>query len=345
MTGVRRRWGSSGARVCAALLYLVLPLLVGCNAILTPPPTAIPTSGPTVARGLATPTISPQIYLTPIPPTPTFTPSPTPTPVIHVVASGDTLLGIALDYGVTVDALVRVNALDASAFLRIGQTLIIPLELEESSVDDSLLVPEGNVLLPTPTPLPVTTAGVSLYRTPVGGLWVMGEVLNTTGGAITNLQVEVVLTAPDGTPLATARALAAADILQPEARAPFSLLFRAPPDGATAAEVRLLRAEEISPITAGFLPLVVSGAEGAISGPQYRVRGTVTNGNGQSVSRVVVVVTIYNANGDVVGYRQLVLDVEGQLSSGAEQPFELLLTPQGVEPPSGFSVIAWGVSS
>ncbi len=255
-----------------------------------------------------------------------------------------TLLGIALDYGVTVDALVRVNALDASAFLRIGQTLIIPL----SSKSHRWMTPvgtRGQCVTSYAHPAarddsrgePVPHSG----RGPVG----MGEVLNTTGGAITNLQVEVVLTAPDGTPLATARALAAADILQPEARAPFSLLFRAPPDGATAAEVRLLRAEEISPITAGFLPLVVSGAEGAISGPQYRVRGTVTNGNGQSVSRVVVVVTIYNANGDVVGYRQLVLDVEGQLSSGAEQPFELLLTPQGVEPPSGFSVIAWGVSS
>lgn len=344
-TGVGRRWRAGGARVWVALVSLALPLLAGCDAVLTPPPIAGPTPGPTAARGLATPTISPQIYLTPIPPTPTFTPSPTPTPVIHVVASGDTLLGIALDYGVTVDALVRANVLDASAFLRIGQTLIIPLELDEASVDDAMLVPEGNVLLPTPTPMPVTTSGVSLYRTPVGGVWVMGEVLNTTGGAITNLQIEAVLTASDGTPLATARALAAADILQPEARAPFSVLFRNPPNGATDVEVRLLRAEEISPITAGFLPLSVSGAEGGISGPQYRVRGTLTNENSQAVGRVVVVVTIYKVNGDVVGYRQLLLDAEVQLSSGAERPFELLLTPQGVEPPSSFSVIAWGVSN
>jgi LysM repeat protein len=320
-------------------------VLGACDAILTPPATAVPTLRPTAARGLATPTIAPEIYLTPIPPTPTFTPSPTPTPVIHIVASGDTLLGIALDYGVTVDALVRTNALDASAFLRIGQALIIPLEEGEEIAEDALQVPEGNVLLPTPTPVPVTTAGVALYRTPVGGLWCMGEVLNTTGGAITNLQVEIVLLGPDGTPLATARALAAADILQPQARAPFSVLFRNPPDGTSDVEVRLLRAEAISPITAGFVSLTVSESEGDVSGPQFRVRGTLVNDSGQAISRVIVVATLYSAGGDVVGYRQLVMGDGVVLAPGEELPFELLLTPQGVERPSGFSVIAWGISS
>jgi hypothetical protein len=29
--------------------------------------------------------------------------------------------------------------------------------------------------------------------------------------------------------------------------------------------------------------------------------------------------------------------------TGGEQPFDLLLTPQQVDPPSDFSTIAWGV--
>jgi LysM repeat protein len=282
--------------------------------------------------------------LTPIPPTPTFTPSPTPTPVVHIVASGDTLLGIALDYGVTVDALVRTNVLDAAAFLRIGQVLVIPLEEENGLADDSMQVPQGHVLLPTPTPVAVAATGIALYRTPVGGLWCMGEVLNSTDAAITNLQVEVVLLASDGASLATARALAAADILLPQSRAPFSVLFRNPPAGVADAEAFLLRAESISPITAGFVPLTVIGGEGGVSGPQYRVRGTLVNESGQTVNRVIVVATIYSANGEVVGYRQLVMGEDTALAPGADQPFELLLTPQGVEPPSGFSTIAWGVS-
>jgi LysM repeat protein len=330
--------------VCGVVVIgLLLSGFVGCGSVLTPPPTLTPTPAPTSALGMANPTIAPEIYLTPIPPTPTFTPSPTPTPVIHIVAGGDTLLGIALDYGTTVAALVRMNGLNPEAFLRIGQSLVVPMEEEEALSVDSIPVPQGNVILPTPTPVPLVTGGISLYRTPVGGLWCMGEVLNTSGEPVTNLQLEVTLLAPDDTPLLVARALAAADYLAPEARAPFSLLFRSPPEGVVSAEVRLLRGEAISPITAGFAPLQVVDAEGSVSGPQYRVRGLLRNDSSRAVSRVTVVATIYGDNGDVVGFRQLVMPTDVTIPPGGEQPFDLLLTPQQVAPPSDFSTIAWGV--
>ncbi len=335
-----RKWSAIGS--VAFGLYLLA--LTGCNAILTPSPTSTGAPLPTDQAGLTTPTIAPDIYLTPIPPTPTFTPSPTPTPVIHTVEQGDTLFGIALEYGVTVNGLVRVNGLDESAYLSIGQALIIPLEEEEALSDDGLQAPMGNVILPTPTPLPLSTAGVALYHTPVGGLWCMGEVLNTTESPITNLQVEIALLAPDGSPLMRAVTLAAADYLAPQARAPFSFLFRSPPEGATDVDVRLLRGEAISSITAGFVPLTVAESEGSVSGPQYRIRGSLLNENGYAVSRVTVVATIYNADGAVVGYRQLVLAEDLTVPSGSQQAFDMLLTPQSVESPAGFSVIAWGVT-
>ncbi|MGC9467811.1 MAG: LysM peptidoglycan-binding domain-containing protein [Anaerolineae bacterium] len=330
-----------------ALGFLVAgPLLglAGCKGLITPPPTLTPTPLGSSERGIATPTIALEIYLTPIPPTPTFTPSPTPTPVIHIVEQGDTLFGVALEYGVTVDALLRANLLNEEDYLRIGQSLIIPFEEEEDLAEGEMQVPTGNVILPTPTPLPLSIAGVARYQTPVGGIWCMGEVVNTTGEAITNLQVEVVLLAPDESPLMTSRTLAAADYLSPEARAPFSLLFRNPPEGVSDVQVRLIRGEPISPITAGFVPLSVVDAEGAVSGPQYRVRGRVLNESAQVLTRLSVVATIYNDEGKVIGYRQLVLGDDINLSSGAAQPFELLLTPQVLDVPSDFSVIAWGMT-
>jgi LysM repeat protein len=250
------------------------------------------------------------------------------------------LFGIALDYGVTVDGLLRVNGLNEEDFLRIGQSLVIPLEEEEAGTEAQ--VPMGNVILPTPTPLPLTTSGVTLYQTPVGGLWCMGEVVNTTEGPITNLQVEVVLVAVDGTPLARGRALAAADYLAPQQRAPFSVLFQEPPEGVTDADVRLLRGEPVSAITASFVPLGVVDVEGSVSGPQYRVRGEVLNTSEQSVSRVAVVATIYNAEDNVVGYRQILMPEDVNLAPGQQYAFELLITPQEVVPPTGFEVVAWG---
>jgi LysM repeat protein len=54
--------------------------------------------------------------------TPTFTPSPTPTPVIHIIERGDTLFGVALDYGVTLEALVYANSIEATDILRVADS-------------------------------------------------------------------------------------------------------------------------------------------------------------------------------------------------------------------------------
>ncbi|HOU14009.1 MAG TPA: FxLYD domain-containing protein [Anaerolineae bacterium] len=324
--------------------WLILALsLTACDAVVTPlpTPTAPPTGTPTPR---ATATLAPGAFLTPIPPTVTLTPSPTPTPVVHVVEQGNTLLGIALEYGVTVDALVQVNGLDPSQYLHIGQVLIIPLGEEEELTDMGIVVPVGNMILATPTPLPLDISGVALYQTPVGGVWCMGEVVNTTGSPVTNLQVQAALVAHDGTPLALSVALAAADYLAPSGRAPFAVLFKSPPSGYTDVRVSLLRGETVSAITADFTPLDVVHPVGAVSGPQYRVTGQLVNNTGISVSRISVVVTLYDREGKVIGYRQMLFDKAVTLSPGQSKEFKLLLTPQGLEPPASFQVLAWGVS-
>lgn len=313
----------------------------GCDRVVTPPPSATPTPEPTSDLLRTTPTLAPEIYLTPIPPTPTFTPSPTPTPVIHVVAQGDTLFGIAIEYGVSVDALVAVNGLDENDFLRIGQALVIPLGTDEE--ESSAALPADRMILPTPTPLPLEVDSVALYETPVGGLLCMGEVVNTFDGPVTNLQVEVSLLAPDETRLLTAITLAAADYLAAEGRAPFSFLFSDPPSGVDDVAVRVLRAEEISPITADFVSMEVRDLEGTVSGPQYRIQGSVANTTGQAVARVTVVTTIYDAEGSVMGYRQETVGEGETLAPGASWEFDVLLTPQRLDPPSSFRVLSWAV--
>lgn len=57
---------------------------------------------------------------------PTDTPIPAGEGVIHVVAANETLGGIALRYGITTDALLKANDLDAADFIQVGQKLVIP---------------------------------------------------------------------------------------------------------------------------------------------------------------------------------------------------------------------------
>ena len=62
-------------------------------------------------------------------PTETFTPTasatPTPTQVLYTVRTGDTLSGIALRFGVTVEAIQSLNNLN-STLIYVGQVLQIP---------------------------------------------------------------------------------------------------------------------------------------------------------------------------------------------------------------------------
>jgi len=62
----------------------------------------------------------------------TATPSPTPPPEEpppqrrYTVRPGDTLLGIALEYGVSLDQIMVANSLSCTTLLRVGQELVIP---------------------------------------------------------------------------------------------------------------------------------------------------------------------------------------------------------------------------
>lgn len=58
-------------------------------------------------------------------------PKETATPLVYVVQSGDTLLGIANQFGVDVDLLAAKNGIDEPESLQIGQELIIPFTDEE----------------------------------------------------------------------------------------------------------------------------------------------------------------------------------------------------------------------
>jgi LysM repeat protein len=60
-------------------------------------------------------------------PTQTLTLVPTPTPVTYVVRSGDTMGDIAVELGISIDALMKANNLANPDALSAGQILIVPV--------------------------------------------------------------------------------------------------------------------------------------------------------------------------------------------------------------------------
>jgi len=109
-------------------------------------PPVTPTATPTVTRP---PTVE-------IPPqrSPTAAPPPTTVPQVYTIQDGDTLAGIALEHGISLQELVDANGLSDPDLIHPGQTLVIP---SPSAVDAPSPPPATSPPGPTFTPLPAPT--------------------------------------------------------------------------------------------------------------------------------------------------------------------------------------------
>jgi len=174
-----------------------------------------------------TPSATLQTYQTE---TPTITPPPpefnateesllpSPTPFVHTVAQGETLLDIALRYGVSLDGLLAANPGIDPGFLSIGQALRIP-------------GPDGqpaDTLLPTSTPLPLELIDPTCFASQTGALHCLATAHNPTSGAIEGLTSQVSLHNAQGEVIDRALAFAPLSRLPAGGRLPLSAYFQPP---------------------------------------------------------------------------------------------------------------------
>lgn len=75
--------------------------------------------------------------------------------VVHVVAEGDTLIGIAITYGLTLDELYAVSGLNPDSLLQLNQEVVIGITPHPQEIGGSAFVPEPSA---TPTLTPAATA-------------------------------------------------------------------------------------------------------------------------------------------------------------------------------------------
>lgn len=312
--------------------------LAACGQVITPEPThaSFPVYTPTVTvvtPGRRSITRAPSSA-----PPDTVTPTITPTPIVHVVQQGDTLQAIAFDFGVSVEALQRQNGIENPQFLQVGQRLIIP-------VGDGSRQTTPGLLLPTPTPHPIQAQGVAFYETPVGSLLGLGEVANTTPITLTNVQLRVTLLNHAGEPLVETNTFVSMDILPPRAHSPFNVLFTTPPSDWVSYQATVIRGQEAGALSNAYVPISVLRAEGNPSGSQFQVNGAVANVSaGRMAASVDIIVTTYDAEGMVTGFRrsELALDAaEEGLPPGEEATFSVSLTTHGGVP-DDFAVTASG---
>jgi LysM repeat protein len=300
------------------MTLLLIALAFGGGACASAPqstPTAVVTQALPTARPTSTPRATPT--LSPATPPPQAEAGVTPTPIVYIVQAGDTLIPIANKFGVSVADVIAANGGLNPATLQIGQRLTIPSGALSPGASNA-----EQTLLPSPTPLPYQIRGENAILTAAGSLEVLGEVFNNTGTPLTNVQLLVLLKDDADQTLQRQAAFVARDVIPPNETSPFRILFSAPPANFKTFALLPLRAEPGS--VDGYARVTIDNPAGTPNGVQFKVVGQAKNVDAQSIRALRLIVTAYDAQRKVIGYRS-VDAIQQPLEPNASAPFEVAI--------------------
>ena len=246
------------------------------------------------------------------------TPLPTPTPFTYQVKQGDTMSGIALRFGVSLDMLIMANPDVSPSVMPVGTVLKIPSN------------PQNPLGEPTPTPVPLAVLQVKCYPTADRGMWCLTLARNDYPDTLENLSALITLLDVNGQTIASQVAISLLNILPPGKPIPLVVFF--PPD--ISPEVRpraqILTAIRLLPGDSRYLPAILQNTLVSISwtGKTAEVIGQVILlPQSAPAGQVWVAGAAYDAMENVVGVRRWESDTT--LQAGGNLPFTFSISSLG----------------
>lgn len=312
----------SPLRLTFALLLLTL---TACGPV-------APAASPTLPPGL-TPYASPSATQPaapaeqPTPDAPAILPSPTP--FVYVVRSGDTLLGIALQFSVTLDDLQAANPGVDPRFLSVDTPLIIPLEgLPPAAAG------------PTPDASLLTLAPPTCASSATGGLWCLAVAANPGPQTLENLEVALHLLDGNGARLASETAFIPLNILPAGESLAVAAYFSAPPAGWQTAAAEVLAVLPLADAAGRYLPIALEDLQTTLH-PNGR-SGTLTGrltlpADSAAAGQIWLAVMGWDAEGNPAAVRRW--ESPAGLAPGATLDFEVALYSIG-PPLARISILA-----
>ena len=280
-------------------------LLTGCAR-------EVPATGSTATLAVwMTPTPSATPTAAPASPATSTPPLPSPTPFTYTVRKSDTLIGIAVRFGVSLENLRAANPQVNERFLSIGQTLTVPLALAAT--------PETAAA----TPYPLELDPPRCYLQLGGAAWCVSQVHNPGGAPVENMLVEFSIYDAQGKPLVLQQVTPPLARLAPGGTLPVGLLVSGLSAGTPRAEARLVRAVAVAQ-PADSVPsieVVEAAAAPLEGGLEVRVRARVAPQAAGPASAVRALLVVYNSQGQVVGWRTQ--DLPGEWAIGQVHDLQL----------------------
>jgi LysM repeat protein len=309
------------------LILLLVLILPGCGDSSGAPDTSAPVQSiaPLVTPYYtATPAITQAPTLTPTA-TPTPPPLPTPTPFIHIISEGDTMIGIAGYYGVSLDALTVANPGVNPNYLSVGAELIIPLETAEDGGPDAPASSDPGVL-------PVTGGEVSCLPDRAGGMWCFWPVANTTDQPAENLAGVIRLYDDSGEAQWSKPGYSLLNLVRPGETITLGVYFKPPLPNWSSVQGQITSATAANRVEDRYLEteiLAVNTQPVGQGGHTVEVSGTVeVNGLGEEElpAYLWLLAVAYDDDGQVVGLRRWEAPAD---ALGESTDFEFLIYSAG----------------
>jgi LysM repeat protein len=278
--------------------FFVLVSLAACQ----PKATATPEAGTAVPYQTVPPTQTPTVI-----PALTEVFLPSPTTYTYTVRQGDTFSSIALQAGVSVQALQAANPGVPVTALSVGTKLVIPTGSQTPGE-------------PTPTAARLPVQQARCWAEASGGLWCFGLLQNPYAETLENISAQFDLLDADGQPSASQVVYGLLDILPPGGAMPLAAHFEAPAPANAALRVTVLTAIRLLPGDTRYLPAQPENTLVRVeaAGQTADASGQVLLTGAGTANTLWVLATAYDADGNVVGVRRwqstAALKPDGQMS-------------------------------
>lgn len=276
------------------LISLFCIAFLGLTACAKESATTIQSTDTIYLESYQTRTPRPTQQIIPTQAQPTTPPLPTPTPYQYSIQGGDTLLGIAYRFGITLDELLIANPQINPALLIIGQIVTIP------NADNSTNTP----LNYTTEIIPLDIAQPLCYPTTSDGLWCLVDIQNNTASLAENISVTFYLYNQNGGLLDSHLGAPPSNILSPQQRIPASYHFLKAPAGFSYAQTVLTSAIQAQSSANRYISTQIIQKEVQLSASKTSatITGILQHQNIPSTYSWVIAVA-YDSNNQPIGIR------------------------------------------
>lgn len=207
------------------------------------------------------------------------------------------MLGLALRYGVPLDALMTANPQVDPNLLSVGTPLAIPAAPAGT--------PTGQAL-PTPTALPLAVDAPYCVPDATGGVWCSALVHNTTTQDVELVSGTFRLASPGGENIRTEAAFTPLAHIAPQGSLPLFTYFDPPAPIPFEVNVQLTTALPVATPASRYLPVNLTQSQVTLSADGLSAQATAIltlPAGSPSTAQVKAVLLAFDAQGQVVGLR------------------------------------------